>query len=295
MSRGEATAPVIERMTAPQGAVPATPVEGAAARFRRGLGAGFVIHVVLTVGAAVVATQLASGFEAAFGGHAFAGEAFADGGPIAVETLRAWGARELAPLLVVMGSALLAGGLLALPAQLVWLELMRAPGPVGARVRRGLGHVPRGIGVSLLLAIPGLLALGVLVGAPLVWALVFADDPNPRLRDVGMLALLAPGLLTLAGWAAWHDLSRAAVAHGEGPIEAAKIGWRASRGGVAAYLGWWLVGAALTALGAVLGGPGVLAFLGLQVLALGRTLVRGRWLAGALRRAELAGADGKNV
>ena len=189
-------------------------------------------------------------------------------------------------------SMLFAIGLFGLTSWLLapWLRTalclaLREPRSVGGALREGLGRWRRGLGLELLLGLT--LLLGLLPLAPLPWlAHLVWKSPNDKLHDHWIMLALVPALLWAWIWASGADLSRAALAQGESVRACLRAGRHAlDRRSLLTYLGFWIAGSALGAIG-LLGAalPTPLGLVAMQALVLARAHTRAHWLAYAIAR-----------
>lgn len=283
-------------------------------RLRRGGVATFVVYLVTTLFALVPATTLTS----ALAGAADDARLFEPGGAVVLEAASAarWALATVG--LTTMGLIVLT--LLLSPLLTVtWLASMTRPRPFSESFGVGVRCYWASILLAIMLAPLAAGACALTVWLAMLVGEAFPSTSDPQRHAAAMLVGAIPGLLLLAHVAAWHDLGRAAIAIGaEEPQARAKHSmppvappgtvsraWRGFRAGaralirgwaVPAYLIWLFIGAVLAvgahALGWVLDANIAWMALALlaaqQFLALGRTLVRGRWLAGAVERALMA-------
>lgn len=178
-----------------------------------------------------------------------------------------------------------------------WLAALAKPRPVSEALGAGARSYFPSLAVSIfhgpLLAV----AVGLVVAGPVVAGLVLSGSPDAQTHDLWVLGALVPGVVLVAWVAVSHDLGRAAlVVHEVGPWRATRLGMRAALRPTAlpAYVMWLVVGLALAAVGLAVGAAGdlgvwwaTLATLVLQqAVAFARTVVRARWLAGAVARVE---------
>ena len=270
---------------------------GAWSRVRSALGVTLVAHVVVLGLSLAPSIPLALLLHRAVGDTA-AGDAslWEAGGAVLIEALHETGAGIGAVVLVWLA----VGGLGALVAPwltMSWLAALARPGRVSAALGTGALRYFPALAVSALHA-PLLALCGVLlVALPAVAGLVLAGSPNAQTHDLVLVATLVPGLALTAWVALSHDLGRAALAvHDVGAWRATRLGMRAALrpSALPAYLGWLALGLALVALGLWVGGLGdvgawwatLVTLLAQQAIALLRTVVRARWLAGAVVRVE---------
>lgn len=254
----------------------------------------FAIYVCEALLALLPAVPLASALERAVGDHpAGSGALYAPGGTWLMEAIAevgaAWAAVAGVTLVAMLLSALL-GPLL----QMAWLAALLRRTRLADALSQGARRYFAAIGVSVCLLPLLVLAALALVAGPMLIALAVENTPSDRAHDLVLLAACVPALLLAALWATWHDLARASLARGGGVFSAVLRGAVATfeRSAVPAYVGWLalgsVVGLGAHLLGAALDVGGTLASTGVlvltQLLALGRTFVRARWLAAALDR-----------
>ena len=263
-------------------------------RVRGAAVATFAVYVCGALMALVPAMPLARALEHSVADHPLgSGALYASGAVWLMEALADLGSARgvLANVALV---ALLLSFLLGPLLQMTWLAALlrrrRLPEALADGARRYFSALGVSLALSPLLLLTGLL----LVGVPSGVSLLVKTLPNDRTHDLALLAACLPGCLSAALWATWHDLARASLARGASIPAAVLRGASAcfSPGAVPAYLAWLAVGSALGIAGHLLGSAldvgGAPATVGVlvvtQLLALGRTFVRARWLAAALHR-----------
>lgn len=261
-----------------------------AGRLRDAAAATFAVHVCQSLLALAPAWPLARAVERTLATHPLGLTAWdTPGGLWRMETLAAlresWGLLGDVTLIALLLSLALAPIL-----QMMWLAALLRRRRLHEALALGVRRYAAAVGISIALVPALALALGTLVSGPLVLSRVVQDVPSDRTHDLIVLAGAVPGLLLLAVWALWHDLSRASLARGA-DIRSAIL--RGALGcvrpsGLPAYLLWLSVGIAV-AVSAPLVASALddtpLASLAItQALGLARTFVRGRWLADAIDR-----------
>lgn len=176
--------------------------------------------------------------------------------------------------------------------QMAWLSALERPRSVSQSLGLGAQRYLRAVAVSLVMAVPLLVAVVLLAAPPVIGHLVLADHPNARTHDLVVAALVAPGLFLVATWAAWHDVARAELAAGRSrPLDAVRAAWRHLHGRtIGLYVGWFLLAGVASALGHALGGwldgsifwQALVLLVLVQVLAVARVACRGAWLGAAM-------------
>jgi hypothetical protein len=264
-------------------------------RLRDAAGATFLVHVVITLLALVPTYPLVMALGGTVANHPRGERALLEpGGAVLLEALDQAGDAIFALFHTTLAVQLVALALAPFLA-LTWLAALARPQSLAASISVAAGGYLRAVGAAGILLVPAGLAVGLALLVPTIVHLVLEDLPDARVHDVLVFLALLVGLAPLAVVAAWHDLTRAAIVRG------ARSSWRAVleglialRGGaVPAYVTWMAIGLALLLLGHLIGiwldSPSTWTALLLlfiqQLIALARTLVRGRWLATAVEHA----------
>jgi hypothetical protein len=148
-------------------------------------------------------------------------------------------------------------------------------------------HYHRSLSISCLCLASLLLSISVLIGLGWLFRSTVSFAHNDRLSDIASLGFVLPGLLLVLFVALLHDTSRSALCSERRLFPALKLGFRATCRIETAlsYLFWFACALLLTVAGALLvlhfdsGYSGAfVSFSLLQLIAIGRTLLRGRWL-----------------
>ena len=250
-------------------------------RFLRAMPTTFAVHLAQTVLAVFAASVWSAAFAAALGGHAEGLHDLRTGGTIAVEAIGSFLKTHAGWALGYTALVALGWWLVSIPLQMVWLHAHEGPLDRAA-ILRALGRSLPALGASLLMVVPLVGVLIIAGGLPWAWVMIFGDDPDPRVLDLGALLALIPGFLLALLWAAWLDVARAAVALGLAPMAAIRAGWTIRSAHL--YAAWWLLGLILSLVAVGLGGPGWLMLLGAQLALVARTYARSAWWSTALAR-----------
>lgn len=248
------------------------------ARLKRALPMTFVVHVIVTVLAALPTLRWARAFDLLVPGAAGVSDTvlLLDALP---EFVRVFGRDVFGALAAV----LLFGALLGTPLQMAWLAALHREPSLRGAAREGLLQWPRAFVLDLVLVIPVAIGIGAAALIPYAAHLGLADQPDARLHDLAVLSASLPLLLMTATALACRDLCRAALL-ASGIVASLRVGLRSTVRALPAYLGISALSLLLLSLGSTGFGP-FLALLVLQLLAFLRTLLRACWLAIAVQRA----------
>ncbi len=259
------------------------------------LGATFVVHLARTAFALSLATSVASFLsEAPWHGATSPRLPAANDALWLLETLRIHWPPLTGQLIFWVGVFVLY--LLFVPLlSMFWLCALARPGSLHSSMMEAASRYRPCLLVSALCAAVFVAATAVAFGLPWIVYNALAFLRDQRARDLLTLSATTPGLLLLWATATWHDTSRAALATiQQRPLSALSWGLPVALRprAMAAFAGWLFCATLLTAAGSLtttaLDGPTRFytlppPILILQICALGRTLLRARWLVSAIR------------
>lgn len=250
-------------------------------RLKRALPMTFLVHVILTLLAALPASRWARAFDLLVPG-ATTRHSGASDPVLLMDALPEFAHIFGRDVFGALAAVLLFSALLGTPLQMAWLTSLHREPSLRSAAREGILQWPRAVALDLVLVIPVTIGIAAAALIPYAVHLGLTDQPDARLHDLAVLTASIPLLVMVMTAFALRDLCRAALLE-VGIVASIWVGLRNALRALPAYLTLSTLSALLLGVGALEFGP-LLALVVLQSLAFLRTLLRAAWLAAVVGR-----------